>query len=658
MWIVGLAAVFATFGALAQAVVNVVTYQVGPAEPVPSWWLGYWAPLCGVVAVLLLAVWRAARPTVPGLAAPGESGQERCGTGIQAPAETQAGSLCHNPLLVTVAVVATWLCGTSFTFLMVCLALAGFVWSIDRWGRDVALPPSWRLADRYAPGVLALAVLVSTVWHTVEQVHLWRHFMLGYADFGFFTTELEHCLPWKDVGPERFSDTRMGYHCIWMFYALVPLYAVVRSPVFLMFVGPAALNLAAIPFYRLAKERTGSGTVAMLIGLAWLALPSVSRLPYANTYGFQSIYLAVPWLAGAFTLGVQGRWGWSHACLAAALLCEETVCSVAFGWGLYLVLWGGRRRDGLWIAGLALLYLAVCTGVVIPFFAGAAHYTRWALFGEVTAHNLIQHLLRPRVGLYLLALSIPLVPGLFRGAKVLVAAAPTLLLVILLQEEDYLNIKYWHQSSALPVLFLAATIGVTALGPRASRDPAGSPWQKLWHRLPACVSAGAWMPVPHRSWPLSPEARRGLIGPALALWVGVLLFHQVMGASPLARSHQFSALRRAFPDDDRRRAAVSYVRAHFPPERTTVIATERLAAHFTDYRMVRPARAVPGQGPTGRACVWVVDREDRWDPVVRAQRMDVLLAEARAAGLTVIHEEGPVLILALDEADTNGPAER
>ncbi|MFH0983435.1 MAG: substrate-binding domain-containing protein [Planctomycetota bacterium] len=30
------------------------------------------------------------------LAACGESGQERCGTGIQAPAETQAGSLCHN----------------------------------------------------------------------------------------------------------------------------------------------------------------------------------------------------------------------------------------------------------------------------------------------------------------------------------------------------------------------------------------------------------------------------------------------------------------------------------------------------------------------------------------------------------------------------------
>ncbi|MFH0982929.1 MAG: hypothetical protein V2A79_15515 [Planctomycetota bacterium] len=42
------------------------------------------------------------------------------------------------------------------------------------------------------------------------------------------------------------------------------------------------------------------------------------------------------------------------------------------------------------------------------------------------------------------------------------------------------------------------------------RVSAGSPWQRLWHRLPACVSAGAWMPVPHRSWPLSPGAARRL----------------------------------------------------------------------------------------------------------------------------------------------------
>ena len=79
--------------------------------------------------------------------------------------------------------------------------------------------------DRYAPALLMIVILVSTVWHAAEQIRLWRNFMLGYADFGFFVTELEHCLPWKQVGAGRFADTRMGYHCIWMFYLLAPFYA-------------------------------------------------------------------------------------------------------------------------------------------------------------------------------------------------------------------------------------------------------------------------------------------------------------------------------------------------------------------------------------------------------------------------------------------------
>ncbi|MFH0981147.1 MAG: 4Fe-4S dicluster domain-containing protein [Planctomycetota bacterium] len=43
------------------------------------------------------------------LAARGESGQERCGTGIQAPAETPAGSLCHNSCH---GLLGTWIIGT------------------------------------------------------------------------------------------------------------------------------------------------------------------------------------------------------------------------------------------------------------------------------------------------------------------------------------------------------------------------------------------------------------------------------------------------------------------------------------------------------------------------------------------------------------------
>ena len=594
LWLVGLGALFAAYGALSHRLVNVVTYEMADVAVVPLW-LAYWAPCVGAAVVALLAI------------------LHRLGPARQTDARFAGSSAARAglPLVLTLAVAGLWLTGSAPTYLTVCLALVGFIWSISRLGRGIAWSPHRQQVDRYAPALLMIAILIGTIWHAAEQVRLWRSFMLGYADFGFFVTELEHCLPWKQVGPGRFADTRMGYHCIWMFYLLAPFYALVRSPVFLMLVGPLALNLAAIPFYQLARDRTGSRAAGLVVGLAWLALSSVTRLPYSNTYGFQSIYLAVPWLAWAFTLGVRGQWHRSHLCLAAALLCEETVCGVAFGWGVYLMLWGGRRRDGLWITVLTAVYLWLCTAVVIPAFTPSVQYTRLGLFGDVTSGDIIGRLLRPRVVLYLLALTVPLVPGLLRGWRVLVAAIPTLLLVALLEEADYLNIKYWHQSSVLPVLFLAATMGVTR------------PALSALDNTPA----------------------RGAVGPALGLLVGVLLFHQLTGVSPLAGSYHFAAQQRALLDHGPRMAAVEHVRTHFPRERTAVIATERLAAHFTDYRTVQPARDAEWPRSTQTPYVLVVDRSDGWDPMIRSGRGEALLARALAAGFAPLREEASVLIL-------------
>jgi len=499
------------------------------------------------------------------------------------------------------------------TFIGFCLALGGMGWALDRLGRDVPTASWFKRVDPVAPWLLLAAVVGSTLWHALMQVKFWEHFLLGYADFGFFTTELEHCLPWKDVGPARFSDTRMGYHCVPMFYALVPLYALMRSPVFLMVVGPLALNVAAVPFYRLARERTSSATLALFVALAWLALPSITRLPYSNTYGFQSIYLAVPWLAASLTLAMRGRWRASHLCLAAALLCEETVCGVAFGWGVYLMLWGGRRRDGVWISALSIGYLLVTTQVLIPHFAASSEYTRLMLFGDLTPAEVVRRLLRPRAAFLLLALIVPLLPGLWRGRRLLIAAAPTLFLVLVLQQDDYLNVKYWHQSSILPVLFVAVTMGVTG-------QVRGRP------RVGPLTAPSVW--------------------PAVGMFLAVLVLHQWLGSSPLAQSNRVYAAEHRLQTPDPRMAAVDYVRAHFRPETTTVVATERMAAHFIDYRMVRPAPEVRLADAKGSAHVLIVDRTDGWDKIVLERQLGFFLEEARNAGYVPVHTEGPVLILA------------
>lgn len=449
-------------------------------------------------------------------------------------------------------------------------------------------------------------VLVSTLWLYSKQVLLWRQYDLGYADFGLFTTELEHCLPYKPVGEDRFSHTRLGYHLIPLFYLLAPFYAFFRSPTFLMAVGPLAINLAAVAWARWVWRCSGSPWKAMSVAAAWLLLPSISRLPFANTYGFQSIFLAIPWLAFAFCFGLEGRWRLSTTCLAGGLLCEETVCAVALGWGLYITFLHGKRVLGCGIAIAAIAYVLAATIWIIPSFDVAGEYTRLRLFERSAADlNILSRLLRPEAGLYVLALLAPIIAAAWRRSGLLSAALPTLLLILLLANPNYLNIKYWHQSTMLPVFFMAAIAGVLA-----KKETEGRP------------------------------------GGGLAdLWVPILLAHLWLAYSPLAVAGALARTAGPEPDDAARAEAVGWVKEHYEPAAFRVVSTERLAAHFTQYRMVH-GRPWEHLGESARRdTLVIVDRADRWGGSEREIRKTE--EEAERLGYRRVYDNGKVGVWAV-----------
>jgi len=585
------------YAALDELIINVVNYEIQRVDAPKLWGTLFvsFLPTLLIVAVTGVQIRRALR-------APDPRVSFLTGGTSRQPWRLVLGSV--GLLMVGLAwqwgvPARLWLVGISF----VCMG-----WTVGVLGRPGLARSLW--LERPSPLLLGLAVIVFTFWHAVQQYDFWQHFLLGYADFGFFTTELEHCLPWKDVGPARFVDTRMGYHAVIAFYLLVPFYMLLRSPTFLMVIGPLALNISAFAFYLLARDRASSKTAGLLAGLAWLLLPSISRLPSSNTYGFQSIYLAVPFLAFCFAQAMRGRWRSSHLCLAMALLCEETVCGVALGWGAYLVIWGGRRRDGVIIMALTVAYLLFCTLVLIPAFTETQEYTRLMLFGNLSESGIWGRLTRPRVAWYLTALLVPLFPAVWTQWRLLLVALPPLFLVCLMHQNDYLNIKYWHQSSMLPVFFGAAVIGATM--PR--------------HTVEA-------------------KARRTLsLGSLLGLLMTVLLFHHWMGSSPMAQADRIYQADQRLSLPDPRQDVVYWVRQRFQPQDVEVLATERMAAHFIDYRMVFPV-ATAGLGITqNRPTLLIVDRGDLWDKILVENQLDVFLQQARDAGFNEIHQAGDILI--------------
>jgi len=612
LWLAGLIAFVLAWAMLDGRVVNVVTYAVTKADVprtvasrLPA------ALFFGVVAVVAFLRHRALCRESP-----------IATTALPVQHRACLSAFCAGlPLLAVMAIAASWVWYSGPCYLTICLLIVCAGWAVGLLAGGVTMPGAATPVGKSAPLILTAAILTATTWHAHTQYVYWQHFMLGYADVGLFTTELEHCLFFNNMA-DRFADTRMGYHCIPLFYTLVPLYALFCSPVFLMVVGPLVLNLAAVPIYQLARARGQSAGTALLIGLSWLALPSLSRLPYANTYGFQSIYLAVPFIAWSLTLALRGRWRASHVCLVLAMLCEETVCGVALGWGVYLALFGPRRRTGAIIAAMSLAYLILCTQVIIPHFAGSPVYSRLDLFGELSPAVVCERLLRPRVGWYLLALAAPLVIGLLRVPRLLVVVIPTLLLVLLLRDHDYLNVKYWHQSSILPPLFVAAVVGLT---PAAhGRDGAPAPPR----------TATGW---------------------ALGLFITVLLFHQVIGFSPFTQAYRYHTANVALKTKDPRMGVVEFVRGRYPAADTTVVATERLAAHFCDYRRVATVASLRERAPDGNRAgdvlatsypdVLVLDRDDFWDPAGRAGDLGEIIRRARASGYHTAHESGSTIVL-------------
>jgi hypothetical protein len=259
---------------------------------------------------------------------------------------------------------------------------------------------------------------------------------------------------------------------------------------------------------------------------------------------------------------------------------------------------------------LSVAYLLYCTLYLIPSFTATGEYTRLRLFGELTPALIGERFSRPRVGWFLAALLVPLMPAIWTQWRMVLVALPTLVLVCLLEQNDYLNIKYWHQSSILPALFTAAVMGATV----------------PWHTTEA-------------------KAQRALsLGSLLGLMMTVFLFHHWMGSSPLAQADRIYQADPKLSLPDPRGDIVFWVRQRFQPQHVEVLATERMAAHFIDYRMVYPVATTDLYATKDRPTLLIVDRGDDWDKILVEGYLDTFIQQVREAGFRRVHEDGDVVI--------------
>ncbi len=214
-----------------------------------------------------------------------------------------------------------------------------------------------------------LADFESIVWNTLQG----RFFLKSPAQISFFS--------------EHFSPILL---------VLAPLYALFRSPVVLLIVQAVAAAAAVIPLYLLAVRWLKSDAIATAVSVAYIVSWLVQR---GLMYDFHmEIFYPVLFLWALWASAAR-RWWVFFPMLLLALAVKEDAGLAALGLGGYLLV-SRRQRQGLAVIGIAVLYLALVCGFVIPHFRAGGPKPSYAFLGYwsgygTSAREIATHMLDP-----------------------------------------------------------------------------------------------------------------------------------------------------------------------------------------------------------------------------------------------------------------------
>ncbi|MFM7267766.1 MAG: DUF2079 domain-containing protein [Cyanobium sp.] len=289
----------------------------------------------------------------------------------------------------------------------------------------------------------------------------------------------------EPVSSQSWQLHLLNDHGAWMFYALAPLYRLVASVQWLLALQALSLAFTAVPLWGLAAW---SGLPArqcwLVCGLWWLQ-PVVFN---TNLFDFHPEVLAMPLLAWLILAGRRGHALTWSLLLVLVLGWRDGLALVTLGLALEQLIRRRWKLAGL-AAGLSLGWLWLLAAWIQPpllaRFPGLnAGASRYGYLGD-SLPEIISALLREPwrllhhvdwVGavVYLLLISVPLLPFWRRASLPALVAGVPLVVVNLLSESGAQRSLVHHYSLPLAVIAVVAAID----GLASSRD--GSvPWRRL-----------------------------------------------------------------------------------------------------------------------------------------------------------------------------------
>ncbi len=232
---------------------------------------------------------------------------------------------------------------------------------------------------REEPALLGLAVIVF-VWFVVfERLVANRH--AAFATFDFDLGHHDQAIWLLSRGKGFITVSGMpvlGHHFTVAYFALAPLYWLGGGPQLLIVLQNAALAVAAVPIYLLARDRLHNAWWALALAAVWLLNPSVQWLAWET---WHPETMAIPFFLGAYLMASRRRWTAYWLLLVAAMAWKEDIAIAVGVLGIVMAI-RGNRRIGLLTLGVAVVWFVVAYGLVMPHLNGGTNHAG-TFYGEL-----------------------------------------------------------------------------------------------------------------------------------------------------------------------------------------------------------------------------------------------------------------------------------
>lgn len=312
-------------------------------------------------------------------------------------------------------------------------------------------------------GAVAFTVVISLIG-------AWKLWAFGYnsLDLAIYRQVVFNTLGGHPFAFTVHPHSYLGDHFELLLFALVPFYALLKSPFTLVVLQAASLALAVFPLARIAERFVGKPW-HLLFALAFLANPVVQNMAL---YEFHMLPFAIPILSFALLAYLRNNYRWYLIALTLALTVREDVSFAVIGLGMLALF---DKKPWKWAVfpiffGVGWLFGALKISSML---SGYGDYKFLAYYGwlggniaeiikNVFVHidRVIVHLLAPSSVSFVIALFLPFAFLPLFKPRWLIPIIPTLLQLLLMQSPSELVVSIHYPAVFIPFLILATAAAI------------------------------------------------------------------------------------------------------------------------------------------------------------------------------------------------------